>query len=198
MAEIKTWFPTSIYIENNLFYSVQNDELKQKCITIKRTIIDSSIDWRSRSDWRCPTFNTLGTYDLKLDPMFTNLISAVTEHVNAYVSMHGSTYKYKCKDAWINIYKNSDYQEYHTHPDSTISAVYYVDVPPGSGNIVWKSPTEPDMLPIKGIAQMNELSYQTCFLSPKPGDLCIFRSYLSHMVEKGTNDEERISIAFNF
>jgi uncharacterized protein (TIGR02466 family) len=192
MAEIKTWFPTTIYVENNLFPEVQNAQIKQRCLEIRNTTP------KGGNDWRCPTFNTLGTYDLKLDPIFLNLISAVTEHVNAYVSIHGSTHKYQCKDAWINIYKNSDYQEYHTHAGNTVSAVYYVDAPDGCGNIVWKSPTEPDMLPIKDIVELNELSYQTCFLSPKNGDLCIFRSYLSHMVEKGSNDAERISIAFNF
>jgi len=192
MAEIKTWFPTTIYLEDELFTPLENENFKLRCLEIQKLYPTGG------SDWRCPVYNTLGTYDIRTDQNFSTLIKKVTEHVNKYVSLHGSNYKYDCKYAWINIYKNSDYQEYHTHPNNTISAVYYIDVPAGSGNIVWKSPLEPDMLPIQNIVEMNELSYQTCFLSPKPGNLCIFRSYLSHMVERGSNEETRISIAFNF
>jgi uncharacterized protein (TIGR02466 family) len=192
MAEIKTWFPTSIYYESNLLTTEENSALGNKILNIKNNITAGG------EDWLCNTYNTLGTYDLLADADFDNLVSKVSLHVNEYVQMHGSNYQYKCNAAWANVYKNKDYQEFHIHAGNTISAVYYVDVPSGSGDIVWKSPIEPDMLPIKDITAYNDLSYKTCFYSPKPGDLIIFRSYLSHMVKQGTNDAERISVAFNF
>jgi uncharacterized protein (TIGR02466 family) len=192
MAEIKTWFPTSIYYEHNLFNSNENLLLKKQILNIKDN------NERGGSDWLCNTYNTLGTYDLLADTNFSMLVNKVTAHVNDYARMHGSDYTYNCNAAWANVYKNMDYQEFHVHAGNTFSAVYYVDVPEGSGDIVWKSPVEPDMLPIKGITTYNELSFKTCFYNPKPGDLIIFRSYLPHMVKQGTNDAERVSIAFNF
>jgi len=192
MAEIKTWFPTSIYYESNLLSAEENLILSNKILEIQTNTAAGG------RDWLCDTYNTLGTYDLLTDAMFDNLVTKVTDHVNEYVRLHGSDYKYTCNAAWANVYKNRDYQEFHVHAGNTISVVYYLTVPEGSGDIVWKSPIEPDMLPIKGIKDYNELSYKTCYYSPKPGDLIIFRSYLSHMVKQGTNDAERISIAFNF
>lgn len=192
MAEIKTWFPTSIYYESNLLSADENTILKNKILDIKNNTSAGG------KDWLCNTYNTLGTYDLLEDSAFTALVEKVTQHVDEYVRLHGSDYKYKCNAAWANVYKNKDYQEFHVHAGNTISAVYYIEAPVGSGDIVWKSPVEPDMLPIKGITTYNELSYKTCYYSPKPGDLIIFRAYLSHMVKQGTNDAERISIAFNF
>ena len=86
----------------------------------------------------------------------------------------------------------------HTHNESTISAVYYISAPTGSGKLVFEDPREPDMLPIKNIPVRNELSFVKVGYEAKEGSLIIFRSYLRHMVTVGTNAEPRISVAFNF
>lgn len=112
--------------------------------------------------------------------------------------MHGSNYKYKCQEGWLNIYDNKDYQEYHTHEGSTISVVYYLKSPQGSGNIVFRSPHTTDMLPIKDIKTMTNLSYKTCYYKPEERSLLVFRSYIPHMVEQNKSSEPRISLAFNF
>jgi uncharacterized protein (TIGR02466 family) len=86
----------------------------------------------------------------------------------------------------------------HTHNESTISAVYYISAPAGSGKIVFEDPREPDMLPIKDIPDRNELSYAKVGYQAAEGSLVIFRSYLRHMVSLNNNIEPRISVAFNF
>jgi uncharacterized protein (TIGR02466 family) len=86
----------------------------------------------------------------------------------------------------------------HTHNESTISAVYYISAPPGSGKIVFEDPREPDMLPIRDIPDRNDLSYIKVGYEPQVGQLLIFRSYLRHMVTLNTSILPRISVAFNF
>jgi uncharacterized protein (TIGR02466 family) len=98
----------------------------------------------------------------------------------------------------MNISKAGDYQEFHTHNANVFSAVYYVSAPEGSGRILFEDPKEPDMFPLKSIQKKNQLSYTRINYTPTPGLLLIFRSYLRHCVEPGTNTEPRISIALNF
>jgi uncharacterized protein (TIGR02466 family) len=189
---IHTWFPTPIYISENLIDQKYNEDLKKYCLDIFTDIENGA------KNWNCNTFNTLGSFDPKNDKVFHKLIEAVTVNVKNFASMHGSTYEYECLDGWININHKNTYQEYHCHANSTFSAVYYIDTPEKSGRIVFENPNEPDMLPIKQIESPNELSYRTCHYLPEAGTLIIFRSYLRHMVEIGLNETPRITAAFNF
>ena len=78
------------------------------------------------------------------------------------------------------------------------SAVYYVKVPEGSGNIIFEDPRMPDMLPVKNIPERNSLSFNKIGYTPAEGTLLIFRSSLRHCVQEGTNVDPRISISMNF
>ena len=149
-------------------------------------------------NWICPMWNSLETADIKNSTTFCSLATAVETAVAAYVKQHGSDYPYPVKDMWVNSGLERDYQEFHTHPGSTISACFYVSMPEGSGDIIFQSPTEPDMLPIRGITSFNDLSFKTARYHPKAGTLVVWRSYLWHAVEAGTNKTPRVTIAFNF
>jgi len=189
---INTWFPTPIYIVENVISKKYNALLEKRSLEIKSEVENGA------SNWNCNTYNTLGTLDLKSDPVFLDLIKEVEFHVKKFTEMHGSDYEYTCKDSWININCKNSYQEYHSHANSTFSAVYYITTPPKSGKIHFENPCEPDMLPIQGIKNPTELSFRTCHYEPQEGTLLIFRSYLRHMVELCKNETPRITAAFNF
>jgi hypothetical protein len=53
------------------------------------------------------------------------------------------------------------------------------------------------MMPLKKL-DTNLLSLENCTYSAVDNRLIIFRSYLEHMVARGTNTEDRISLSFNF
>lgn len=192
MSQLELWFPVGIYKQPNLLTEKENKALINRALTIREKYK------KGRDDWRCSVYNTLGSHDILKDRNFNKLISLVTHHVNDYIKMHGSEHKYKCQEGWLNIYKQGDYQEYHTHEGSTISAVYYMKSPEDSSNIVFRSPHTTDMLPIKNIKELTNLSYKTCYYEPEERSLLIFRSYIPHMVEQHKGEEERISLAFNF
>jgi uncharacterized protein (TIGR02466 family) len=193
MAKVETWFPTTIYQETNLFSKEQNLKWINKSMEIQRTIHTGGDEWEGR------TYTTHNTaYSVLKDQEFKPLVDTVSFHVGEYVKLHNSTKTYQCESAWLNISVKDNFQEMHTHNESTISAVYYISAPAGSGKIVFEDPREPDMLPIKDIFDRNEFSFIKVGYTPLPGTLLIFRSYLRHMVTLNTNILPRISVAFNF
>lgn len=85
---------------------------------------------------------------------------------------------------WGNISSTTHYNNIHNH-SSTIalfSGVYYLQVFPDSGNIIFYD----DLF-------LNKVEY-----TPVIGDLLIFPSYLQHSVSPNNNSKDRISVAFNF
>jgi Rps23 Pro-64 3,4-dihydroxylase Tpa1-like proline 4-hydroxylase len=48
------------------------------------------------------------------------------------------------------------------------------------------------------IVEETTLNQNTISIEPAENSLIVFRSYLGHMVNQGTNNDDRISVAFNF
>jgi uncharacterized protein (TIGR02466 family) len=192
MANVEMWFPVTIYRQPDLLTSIENAQLALQCVSLKNNTPPGG------SDWVGGTYNTHGTHDISKDSNFTNLLELITHHVNEFAKMHNSTETYKLDYAWLNIATAGNYQEFHTHNGNVFSAVYYISAPLGSGKIVFEDPKEPDMMPLRKVSDKNTLSYSRISYEATEGTLLIFRSYLRHLVEGGTNTDPRISLALNF
>lgn len=192
MAEINLYFPTPVYVETDLFDEEQNKIWCNRILELQKIVPAGGVEWEGG------TYTTHSTFNLLEDATFEPLFIAVQEHINAFTKEHNSEHQHICNSAWANVNKPGTYQEYHTHPSSVFSCVYYPSVPEGSGNIVFESPHVPDMFPVAGITQMNDLTFERIHIAPKVGTLLIFRSYVRHCVQQGTNKEPRISIALNY
>ena len=186
------WFPVAVYREDQIIDNSENDALIAHCISIQNNTPTGGADWVGG------TYNTHGTYDLSKDIVMEPLIKIITEHVHNFAKLHGCSGTYTNSYSWINISTNKDWQEFHTHNGNIFSAVYYISAPGGSGKIVFEDPKEPDMYPLKAIAEKNTLSFTRTGYTPTTGMLLIFRSYLRHLVEPGFNTDKRISLALNF
>lgn len=190
--QVSAWFPTAIYIAPNITTDEENQQILSRIKQLEKTVPSGG------NSWQCNMYNTCGTYNLTQDQELNFLFDRVEEHIFEYVRLMGSTHRYECQEAWANISHEHSFQEYHTHADRTISAVYYAAVPENSGKIIFESPLEPDMLPIKNIDNYNYWSNRISHFTPEPGMLFIFRSYLRHMVEINRSKDARVSIAMNF
>ncbi len=186
------WFPVAIYSAEDIISPEQNEVLREHCLNVQAKTPSGGAEWIGG------TYNTHQTHDLHTDPQFQPVLDAVSFHVHQFAKMHGSEATYTNNYSWMNIAKAGAWQEFHTHNANVFSAVYYVSAPEGSGRILFEDPKEPDMFPVKNIKGKNQLSYSRIHYTPKQGMLLIFRSYLRHLVEPGTNAEPRISIALNF
>jgi len=191
MDKIIMTFPSSFYVSENLLNSNMVLDLQKRAKEIEKKYP------KGGENWECNTYNTLGTFELSNDEYFKILLNKIEEKVFEFTKAHGSDYKYKTNVSWINIYKNNNYQELHSHTGSTFSAVYFLKSSEKCAKIIFENPIEPDMLPIISIKQHNDLSLKTCSFNPIQNSLIIFRSYMRHMVELQTVDFERISVAVN-
>ena len=192
MAEVELWFPVAIYHELDLFPSDRNKQWKDYAFTLKEKYPSGSDGWVG------DVYTTHGTYDIVKDENFKDLIDEITKHVNNFARSFNCQKEFMCNSAWLNINDKDHFQEYHHHAGQLFSAVYYIEAPEGSGNLVFEDPKEPDMFPLPNITEKNSLSFQTCDHTPITGKLIIFRSYMRHLVEKGTNTTPRVSVACNF
>ena len=75
----------------------------------------------------------------------------------------------------------------HNHFDSYVSAVCYVNVPVGSGSIVFRP----------RLNQYDNSAYASKF-EPERGVFYMFPSYLDHFVTRNLSEDLRVSISFNF
>lgn len=192
MPNIELWFPVAIYQEHELFSKEQNDIWAERILSLQKRIPNGGKDWYGN------TYNTHGTYDLRKDDIFKPLVDTLTDRVNQFARFHNCTGSYECKYGWANVSDHNSFQEFHTHNGSIFSLAYYVTAPEGSGRIIFEDPKEPDMRPLKDIKDRNEYSFIKVAYPPKQGTLIIFRSYLRHLVEPGTNSTPRISVSMNF
>lgn len=83
----------------------------------------------------------------------------------------------------------------HNHTGAILVGVYYIQVPPNSGDILLHDPRgvninwpDPDI-------KSNERPFVR--ITPSAGDLLLFPGYLVHSVEPNLSNETRISLAIN-
>jgi len=188
---IQTVFVNTLFSSHSLLPVEDLKPMIDECKKIQQEINSGG------DNWRCNTYNTLGTYELKNNDKFKKLIDAITNKVNIYAKELKSNYTYTCGNSWFNIYKKGDYQEYHYHANSYFSAIFVLQTPKPSPTIVFENPLT-DMLPLKNldVCAINAETFNVNGMDENC--LLIFRSHLRHMVQPLQHEGERISVALNF
>ena len=108
----------------------------------------------------------------------------------------------KLSNGWININGYKDFNWTHSHADSVLSGVYYVNTPEHCGNLIFEHPSIDSMeisLSPEKINSFNKFNTIGWMKRAESGVLCIFPGWVNHKVTPNMNErEERISISFNF
>src|SRR5581483_12362311 len=96
---------------------------------------------------------------------------------------------------WINLHDRGGFNFLHLHEGSLLSGSFYLQVPPGSGEFVFRDP-RPGVIHncVKG-PQPN--GHCDISLTPSAGLLVLFPCWMEHYVEPHDGDEPRITVAFN-
>jgi len=192
--EVLKFFPTPVFKFRFEKFRTFNEELSNYIYKLYE--IDSKgVDRSNRGGWHSKTFelNDKNSIQLKFAlelqkyilKTFTNL-GWKTENQNIRI-----------REMWAIINKKDDFNVVHTHPNSLLSAAYYVKAPNNCGrfqiedlNIVKRHAS-----PL--IANQNELNMNVAGLEVTEGDLLIFPGYLPHKVARNETDDDRIVISFN-
>ena len=85
----------------------------------------------------------------------------------------------------------------HQHSNCTISGAYYVRAPKNSGDIIFYDPRPARVYKHPIAKNPNILNATINSISPEPGMLILFPSYLEHSVNPNLSDNKRIVISFN-
>jgi uncharacterized protein (TIGR02466 family) len=97
--------------------------------------------------------------------------------------------------SWINMHDRGGFNFLHMHEGSLLSGSFYVRVPPGSGQFVFRDPRPGVILgSVKGGVPNGHADIH---LTPSDGLLVLFPCWMEHYVEPHDSDEPRITIAFN-
>ena len=107
--------------------------------------------------------------------------------------------KLKLDSLWINVMNKDAIHAPHLHPHAVLSGTYYVTVPEGAGAIRFEDPRLAMLMaapPKKKNAKAENRTFVT--VTPKPGTLLLWESWLRHGVEPNKAKAPRISVSFNY
>ena len=97
--------------------------------------------------------------------------------------------------SWINLHDRGGFNFLHMHEGSLLSGSFYLQVPPGAGDFVFRDPRAGVIHGyVKGGVPNGHADVH---LHPSEGLLVLFPCWMEHYVEPHEGDEARITIAFN-
>lgn len=101
----------------------------------------------------------------------------------------------KLTQSWLNWTKPNQYHHKHAHPNSLISGCFYVNANKQTDKIFfYKDGYERIKMPP---VDWNMYNSESWWFPVGTGDLILFPSSLTHMVQAVEGDDTRISLAFN-
>jgi uncharacterized protein (TIGR02466 family) len=203
MPKITSLFATRLYRARLSEHGkpVDADELETSCLTIAEDD-EAGQDWCEQNGY--PGYTSYASLtDLPWRfPIFGELVTVLDAHVAAFAEdlefdLEGRSLK--LEDIWINILPEGGTHSSHIHPHSVISGTTYVAVPAGASALKLEDPRLPMMMaapPRKkdARAELRQFTYVT----PKPGDVLLWESWLRHEVPMNFAEQERISVSFNY
>jgi len=124
---------------------------------------------------------------------FLKLRDVVEEFCNDLLYQKRLALEVQNIEYWCNINKSYNYNVMHSHGRADLIGIYYVKVPPNSGNLVVMRNDGSQYCDLyENRADM--LEYVT---EPETGRLYILPGHLWHYVTGSNSEQDRISVSFN-
>lgn len=140
--------------------------------------------------------------DLPLrDPVFAELKRQLDRHALAYARglQLDMGRKPRLDSLWVNILKPGAGHSGHIHPHSVISGTLYVSVPEGASALKLEDPRLGLMMARPTVQQgAPEQRQPFVYLTPQPGTVLMWESWLRHEVPPNGARKPRVSISFNY
>jgi uncharacterized protein (TIGR02466 family) len=105
----------------------------------------------------------------------------------------------KLDSLWANVLKPGGGHSGHIHPHSVLSGTVYVATPTGSGALKLEDPRLSRMMARPPVtADAPEDARPFVYLTPEPGAVLMWESWLRHEVTPNAGKGERVSLSFNY
>jgi uncharacterized protein (TIGR02466 family) len=100
--------------------------------------------------------------------------------------------------SWFNVNEPKSSHHRHYHPNSIVSGVLFVEVPEKSGQLIFITPHNRDIVvERKKNADQNSFSCTSFAPRQESGTLILFPSFVEHLVTQNNSNKNRYSISFN-
>lgn len=130
-----------------------------------------------------PFINIKKELDLIVQDYFNKVISP-SNNIKPYITQ-----------SWLNYTETNQYHHKHQHPNSLVSGVFYINCNEEHDKIKFFNDNYKTIkLEVK---EWNLYNSESWWFSVKTGDVILFPSSLTHMVETKEGTNTRISLAFN-
>jgi len=183
-ANINGIFPTPIYI-SKLNRELTSLELKF-VNTNKKEFYKNDGNITSKNNYilnEKPFANIKKELDLRVKDYFEKVISP-TDAITPYITQ-----------SWLNYTETNQFHHKHAHPNSLVSGVFYINCDNKFDKIKFFNDSYKTIKP--EIKDWNIWNSESWWFSVKTGDVILFPSSLTHMVETKEGTNTRISLAFN-
>ncbi len=192
--EILKYFPQPIFRYKVDNFKKYNSELLDYIYVLKKKDKKGLVR-SNQGGWHSPPF------DLKAkDSIQQKFALETTKYVFDVIKNYGwklEPSKTIITEMWAIINKPNDFNVVHTHPNSYLSAAYYVKAPKNGGKFVIENPLEVARHSHPKEDRKTEFNIKVAGLEIEEGELLIFPAYLPHKVSENHSDEDRIVISFN-
>ena len=183
-SNIYSLFPTPIYISKinrkttneELFFinkskqNVNNNE--GNTFSVDNYILNNKI-----------FINLKEELNLRIKDYFNKIISS-NNNITPYITQ-----------SWLNFTETNQYHHKHAHTNSLVSGVFYINCHEEHDKIKFFNDRYQTIKP--EVKDYNIWNSETWWFSVKTGDVILFPSSLTHMVETKQRENTRISLAFN-
>ncbi len=182
-------------------FGAMNEDLEQACRQIAEEDAAGRA-WCRRNGYRGYTsYASLGDLPTRATA-FADLKRLLDKQVATFadsLAFDLGARKLKLDSLWINILKPGGAHTGHIHPHSVISGTVYVSTPEGAGALKLEDPRLPMMMaaPTRHADAPEEMR-SFVYLTPQPGTVFLWESWLRHEVMPNQGKGERISISFNY
>ncbi len=192
--EVLLFFPEPIFKYKFEDYENFNKDLKTYIYELQKESSEGQIK-SNRGGWHSPNFTLTDKssiqfkFALEIQKYILKSFQKLgwkTENTNITIT-----------SMWAIINKKNDFNVLHTHPNSYLSAAYYVSAPKNCGRFHIENSNLARRHSYPKIKQNNELNAMVAGLDINEGDLLIFPGYLPHKVAMNESDQDRIVISFN-
>jgi uncharacterized protein (TIGR02466 family) len=183
-ATINGIFPTPIYISK-----IDRDITTKELSFIDKTKLNTHNNEGNKTSndnyiLNNKEFNDLKKeLDLRIKDYFEKVIFS-TDVITPYITQ-----------SWLNYTETNQYHHKHAHPNSLVSGVFYINCHEEHDKIKFFNDNYKTIKP--EVKDYNIWNSETWWFSVKTGDIILFPSSLTHMVETKEGTNTRISLAFN-
>lgn len=187
-------FPVPIFSYQIPNHQETNLELRKYIYRLKEKDPEG-VQLSNKGGWHSPYFDVQNNIEPK--NFVFKIRNILPEIFQNHLGWDFGTNKVSIHAMWAVINEKNSFNVRHNHPNSYLSAAYYVRANENAGEIKFYDPKEVKAMHYPKIKVNTEFSTNSINIKPEEGKLLIFPSYLHHSVGENLSDEDRIVISFN-